>query len=255
VERITIPFENKQIVGYLRLPEGLAKAPLVFFWGGVDSWKEDENELIAGFLDRGWGCFVFDIPGTGESPIRSGPDANRVFSAVLDHLETRPEIDAKRIAAMGISFGGYWAVKMAYVEHRRIRAAVNWGGGVHLYFQPEWQHKTLQESEYLMDWFEAQATPFGIDSLEDYLEAASKMSLQRQGILENPSAPLLIVQGKKDSLIPISDTYLLMEKGTPKTAWVHPEGIHLGRGPGFTNHYIRDKVILPWLDIHLSGAL
>ena len=253
VERVTIPFEGKEIVGYLRLPRNAKKLPLVFFWGGVDAWKEDEHELIEGFLENGWGCFVFDIPGTGECPILASSNAERVFSAALDYLQRRPEIDPERIAIMGISFGGYWAVKMAYVENQRLKAAVNWGGGAHLYFQPEWQKKTLEESEYLTDWFEAQAALYGVHTLADYLEAASKLSLQTQGLLGKPSAPLLSVQGKYDSLIPISDIYLLMEQGSPKTAWVNPEGIHLGRSPGITNDYILNMVIIPWLGTYLSA--
>ncbi|MGH7823685.1 MAG: hypothetical protein ACREQ7_00680, partial [Candidatus Binatia bacterium] len=41
-------------------------------------------------------------------------------------------------AIMGRSFGGYWAAKMAFVEAKRLRAAVVWGGGVHYFFQEDW---------------------------------------------------------------------------------------------------------------------
>ena len=61
------------------------------------------------------------------------------------------------------------------------------------------------------------------------------------------------VQGKRDTLIPVSDVYLLMEKGSPKTAWINPEGAHLGISPQFTNESIQKGVILPWLGIQLSS--
>lgn len=255
IELVTIPFDGKEIVGYLRLPKDVVKPPLVFFLGGTDSWKEDDQETIGGFLSSGWGCFVIDIPGTGESPILAKADSDRVFSTALDYLQTRVDIDGTRIAITGTSFGGYWATKIAYVEYQRIRAAVNWGGPAHLYFQPEWQQKTLQESEYLTDWFEAQAALYGVSTEEAYLEAIPKLSLQNQGILGNPSAPLLCIQGKNDTLIPVSDIYLLMEKGSPKTAWINPEGAHMGISisTGFTLEYIKNMVILPWLRIHLSS--
>ena len=253
IEQVVLPFEGKEITGYLRLPKAVSKPPVIFFCGGIDAWKEDEQELIGGFLSSGWGCFVFDIPGTGQSPILAKPDSDRVFSAVLDHLQACPDMDGDRIAIMGISFGGYWATKIAYTEHRRIRAAVNWGGPVHAFFQREWQQKTLQESEYLTDWFEAQAALYGVSTEEAFLEVLPTLSLQNQGILGNPSAPLLSVQGKRDTLIPISDLYLLMEKGSPKTAWINPEGAHLGISPQFTNESIQKGVILPWLGIQLSS--
>src|SRR5262245_13494785 len=86
----------------------------------------------------GWGCFVMDSPGTGECPVLAGPKAHEVHTAALNYLLARPEVDAARIAVVGASFGGYWSTKLAYVEHQRLRAAVNWGGGVHYFFQREW---------------------------------------------------------------------------------------------------------------------
>lgn len=254
IERISIPFEGKEIIGYLRLPKNGSKSPIVFFFGGIDAWKEDEHELIGDFLSEGWGCFVFDMPGTGESPILAGPEGDHVFSAVLDYLETRPDLDASRIAVIGISFGGYWATKLAYTDRRRIRAAVNWGGPVHFFFQREWQEKTLGQSEYLIDWFDAQAALYGVNTEAAFLDATEKLSLKTQGILQNPSVPLLSVQGKNDTLIPISDTYLMMEKGSPKTAWINPEGMHLGISPSFPHESIKTTVILPWLRMQFSAS-
>jgi pimeloyl-ACP methyl ester carboxylesterase len=86
----------------------------------------------------GLATFTIDMPGAGENPcLGQEPRAERTFSAAMDYLGTRKEIDGKRMAVMGGSFGGYWAAKMAYVEARRLRGAVNWGAGVHYTFQEE----------------------------------------------------------------------------------------------------------------------
>ena len=45
--------------------------------------------------------------------MKASPTAESVFTAVIVYLEKRPDVDAKRIAIMGRSFGGYWAAKMA----------------------------------------------------------------------------------------------------------------------------------------------
>jgi esterase/lipase len=254
LERVTIPSDGKQIVGYLRLPKGVAKPPMIFHWGGIDGWKEDIRDNVDGYLAAGWGSFVIDIPGTGENPILATPDADRLFSNVLDYLQTRPEIDANRIAIQGSSWGGYWAAKLAHIERRRIKAAVNWGGPIHYYFQPEWQLKALQTREYLFGLFQARSALYGVNTLEAFLDAGSKLSLQALGILGQPSAPILSVNGKNDTQVPISDLYILMETGSPKAAWVNPTGRYMGSGSGVSPDYILKMVVVPWLRTCLSAS-
>lgn len=253
LERVVIPFEGKEIIGYLRLPKGVTKPPVIFHWGGIDGWKEDARDNGEAYLAQGWGSFVIDIPGTGESPILATTDADRLFSKVIDYLQARPDIDGSRIAVQGGSWGGYWAAKIAHIERRRIRAAVNWGGPIHHYFQPGWQRTALHTREYLMDLFPARAALYGVNTVEAFLEEGPKRSLQTLGILGQPSAPLLSVNGKNDTQVPISDLYILMESGSPKTAWVNPVGGHMGRGGGVSADYILKMVVVPWLRSHLSA--
>jgi hypothetical protein len=40
---IEVPFEGKTLVGYLQIPAGIAKPPVVMHWGGVDGWKENRQ--------------------------------------------------------------------------------------------------------------------------------------------------------------------------------------------------------------------
>ena len=46
LEIVEIPFEGKKLVGYLQLPPGVAKPPVVLHWGGVDGWKEDRLRIV-----------------------------------------------------------------------------------------------------------------------------------------------------------------------------------------------------------------
>ena len=65
VETVRIPFEGKEIVLYLRLPEGAGPAPLVFGINGLDSRKEG---VIAGsdtYIEHGAAASAIDMPGTG----------------------------------------------------------------------------------------------------------------------------------------------------------------------------------------------
>ena len=81
---------------------------------------------------------LHDLPGTGESPIAPAtPDSDRIFSAALDYLATRQDVDASRIVVQGRSWSGYWAAKLAVTERARLRGAVMHGGPIHHYFEPD----------------------------------------------------------------------------------------------------------------------
>jgi hypothetical protein len=47
--------------------------------------------------------------------------------------------------------------------------------------------------------------------------------------------------------VPIDDLYILLRSGTPKEAWVNPQGGHVGRGPGWPDGKILTDVAMPWL--------
>ncbi|HWI14632.1 MAG TPA: alpha/beta hydrolase, partial [Burkholderiales bacterium] len=148
IEVVRIPYEGKEIVGYLRLPK-TRPAPLVFGIGGLDSRKEDVAAGSESYIRNGIAVFAVDMPGTGQAPVKADVGAERMFSKALDHLLTRPEIDGRRIIVQGRSWSGYWAAVMAYTERHRLRGVVVQGGPVHTYFTAEWQKKALTTPEYL----------------------------------------------------------------------------------------------------------
>jgi hypothetical protein len=72
------------------------------------------------------------------------------------------------------------------------------------------------------------------------------------GLLDQPSAPMLLVNGLKDSQIPIADLLLLLQHGDAKDAWVNPIGGHMGRSPDWPSRRIFDDVLMPWMLRHLA---
>ena len=72
----------------------------------------------------------------------------------------RADVDGKRLAVMGVSWGGYWGAILGFTEKDRLKAAVDWAGPAHTYFQPEWQKKALGTREYLFDLFAARASVY-----------------------------------------------------------------------------------------------
>jgi esterase FrsA len=255
VEIIHVPFEGKEIPGYIRLPKDVRPAPLIFMINGTDSRKEDEVQGRDAIFRSGIGLVAIDMPGTGESPIKADVGSERMFSRVLDYLATRPDVDSKRIVAWGVSYGGHWAANLAYVERARLRGAVVQGGPVHDYYTAEWQKKSLGTPEYLFDLFAARAAIYGVESLDEFYAYGPRLSLKTQGFLGQPSAPMLVVNGEKDSQVPISDLYMLMQSGgSAKWSWVNPDGGHTGRSQEWPNSRIGEEVITPWIKARLEPA-
>lgn len=255
METVRIPFEGKEIVGYLRLPAGIRPAPLVLIINALDSRKEDGVLADGALIRNGIGFFAVDQPGTGEAPIKADAGAERMFSRVLDYLGTRPEVDSHRIVVRGNSWSGYWAAKLAYIEKDRLRGAVVQGGPVDAYFSPEWQKPGLSTPEYLFDLFPARAAVYGVKTLDEFLAYGPRLSLKTEGFLGRPSAPMLILNGEKDTQVPISDLYLLFRSGgSPKEAWVNPNGGHTGRSADWPNSRIFAEVVLPWIKAHLEAS-
>ncbi len=233
--RVVVPFagradEGREIVFYVRRPPGVARPPVLLRWGGIDTWKEERNDLNDRFLQEGYATVNVDMPGTGESPVKGSPDAERQYTPVFEWLRAQADLDGSRIACVGMSFGGYWATKLAHTHREYLVGAVNWGGGIHGFFQPEWLVRSRYADSYLMELGETRARMLGVPDYETYIETAHTMSLLDQGVLDQPTAPLLLVNGKDDRQAPIEDLYLVLEHGQPKSARVFPGG-HMGHTP------------------------
>ena len=249
LEVIELPFDGKILRGYLQLPPGAAKPPIVMHWGGVDGWKEDRQRQSALFHARGIATLTLDMPGAGESPVRyNDPAAERTFTTWIDHLAGRMDVDGSRIGVWGGSFGAYWAARLAYVEAKRMRGAVFHGGNVHHGFQEKWLRPafTTGGATYLFgpqSLLEARGQAMGTKTLEDFLQAVRGLSLKDMGLLDGPSAPILGINGKLDDQAPVEDIYLLMEHGSPKEARIYPQGHHMGRTPGMPEDEIRNTIV------------
>lgn len=251
LEVVRLPFEGSEIVAYLRLPKNPAgRVPMVLAISGLDSRKETVAETYGQLLSHGIGFIAVDSPGTGQAPLKVGPTSERMFSRVIDYLLTRPEVDPARIAAHGVSFGGYWATKLAIVEHDRLAGVVAQSPPLDQFFSEKFTHDgTLGNREYLFDLAPAfVAVVEGAQTTDDLYRLLPPLSLVREGLIGKPTTPMLIVGGVKDTQVPMVDLETLIRSGdAPKEAWINPSGGHLGReAKGWTDPVIFAKVILPW---------
>jgi len=258
MEIVHIPFEGKEVIGYLRLPKNASgPAPLVIAVNGLDSRKEDLAESFSAILPYGIGFLAVDGPGTGEAPIKASPTADRMLSRVIDYAQSRSEIDKSRIAVHGVSWGAYWATKLSIVERTRLKAVSTQSPPVDKFFSKEFlQQSLLGNREYLFDQIPALMAIFDNVSTVDELERVfPTMSFVSQNLLGKPTTPMLIIGGVLDTQVPISDIYMLLSAGdVPKYAWINPQGGHLGRQKGvWPDPVIFRQVIIPYL-VRALGA-
>lgn len=105
------------------------KLPAVAVSGPFGAVKEQSSGLYAQTLaERGFLAIAFDPSFTGESGGQpryvASPDINTEdFSAAVDYLATRPDVDAGRIGIVGICGWGGMAINAAAID-TRIKATV-----------------------------------------------------------------------------------------------------------------------------------
>jgi esterase FrsA len=252
LEVVHIPFEGSEIIAYMRLPKNAkGPVPLVIAVNGLDSRKEDLCESFSAILPFGVGFLAVDGPGTGQSPVKASPTADRMLSRVIDYVQIRPEVDKTRLAVHGVSWGAYWATKLSIVERARLKGASAQSPPVDTFFQKDFlMNSLLGNREYLFDQVPALMNIFdGVTTVDELGANLEKMSLVKQGLLGKPTTPMLIIAGVLDTQVPISDIYLLLSKGdVPKDAWINPSGGHLGRQVKvWPDPLIFKQVIIPWL--------
>jgi esterase FrsA len=249
LQRVAVPFEGrsdegKEVAFYVRKPAGAARPAVVVLWGGIDGWKEETMDNAEEFLRLGFATVSMDMPGVGESPVTGSPDGERQYTPVLEWIRAQADLDGTRTGCLGSSFGGYWASKLAHTHREYLTAAVSWGGCAHYTFQPAWFSERRYPESYLMELIETRARMLGGSTYDDYARLIGTLSLLDQGVLEQPNAPLLLVNGKDDQQSTIQDLYLLLEHGGPKDARVFPGG-HMGHTPETR------PTIARWLAEHL----
>jgi dipeptidyl aminopeptidase/acylaminoacyl peptidase len=205
VERVEIDSPDGILPGYLIPARAPEPAPVVIFYNGFDVTKEILYGIIRDeFADRGIACLVIDTPGTGE-PLRlhgvpSRPDYEVPTSAIVDYLQTRPDIDSSRIGLLGISLGGYYAPRGAAYEHR-IRACAAWGAvwdyGV------TWQRRWDTRSKLTPTPFWQLPWVMGTATMEEALVRVREWTLA--DAMPHLTQPLLIVHGENDKGFTVDD--------------------------------------------------
>jgi 2,6-dihydroxypseudooxynicotine hydrolase len=186
-ERVTIgPY-----VGVLRKPDA-GRSPVLVMAPGLDSTKEELHVYEEPFLARGIATIAIDGPGQGEGeyevPICG--DYERAASVVVDWIEKRSDVDAKRVAMWGVSLGGYYAPRAAAFE-KRFRACIALSGPF------DWAEIWDALPELTRDTFRARS--HSASQAEAKQKAAALTLREAAGRI---TCPIFIVAGRQDRLVP-----------------------------------------------------
>ncbi|MBN2388856.1 MAG: alpha/beta fold hydrolase [Anaerolineales bacterium] len=128
LERIEVPFEGAVLPGYFQkaAADNTPRRTLLMIGGG-ETFTEDLYYFIApAAIKRGYNFMTVDLPGQGDLPFQGmyfRSDFETPMKFVVDYALSRPDVDHERLAAYGISAGGYM-VPRAATRERRIRACV-----------------------------------------------------------------------------------------------------------------------------------
>lgn len=158
ITEVVIPHKHRagrdgaSIPLYIRLPEEASmgqRVPVVLLMTGLDGYRPDNSQRSHEIVNRGWATVIVEIPGTADSPADpADPESpDRLWSSVLDYMAGRPEFDMARVAAWGLSAGGFYAIRASCTHRERLAGAVAHGPGSHHVFDPEWLAKA-NDHEY-----------------------------------------------------------------------------------------------------------
>ena len=232
---VEVACEGQAITTHYRAPAGASAdhpVPAVLVMCGADVFKEDRGWAGEMALAEGMASLVMDGPGTGENPFPWDPASVKAWIAAVEHLAGRPEVDADRIAAFGISRGGYSVMQLAGAYPERVKAVVAIAGHPFGYRMTDDELDAYVEARNKRSTFvfgEPGGPPsFPTWSREKEQEVFDNWALSELGVLESITQPVLMINGKHDHLAPIGNIYYMLEHGpvTGREARVYPDAGH-----------------------------
>jgi dipeptidyl aminopeptidase/acylaminoacyl peptidase len=168
-----------------------------------------------------------------------GGQAMRDILAATDSMLTEPWIDARRVAAVGASFGGYTAYWLMGKHEGRFAAIVSHCGVFHL----ESMYASTEEL-FFVNW-DLGGPCWRSDEIRNRYESFSP-----HRFVGNWKTPLLVIHGEKDFRVPVTQGIQAFTaaqvQGVPSRFLYFPEEGHWVLSP--QNGVLWHRVFFDWLD-------
>ena len=246
-ERIQVSWEGKMLPGYFRKPNGPAgrRYPTVIAFQGADTMAEATIQNAGAYVARGMAYLAVDFPGQGGAlrlmDLHLPPDTERIAKAMIDYLETRPDVDARRIGMQAISMGGYGTPRCASGDHR-IKAALMSSGSYCLQQDIFDYYPPIQER---VRWI------IGARDLADARKKLADYTLE--GRAKNIECPMLIGYSRDDRIMDPAGAYRLYQAAVnSKREMVEGTGHNQAANAGGPRG-LRPPVLPDWAAQHLVG--
>jgi pimeloyl-ACP methyl ester carboxylesterase len=171
-----------------------------------------------------------------------------LFSSILDFIAETPDLDERRVIAWGLSAGGYYAIRLAHTHRERLLGAVGHGAGTHHYIGREWLEQ-VGKHEYPFGLERAYVSKYGYKTFEEMMDKCqdefSLVSGKGEGVPVVGdgmlSCRLLLVNGSLDGCMPVEDSMLLADYGSPKEMRFVKDRLHMGYPEA-------NSVVFPWME-------
>jgi alpha-beta hydrolase superfamily lysophospholipase len=203
---VEVPYEGTTLPALFMKAPVEGPAPTVVVVDGMDNTKE-MSIFFAGleFARRGMHTLALDGPGQGESlrirGLHGRFDYEVPGGAAFDFMASRGDVDARRIAIMGYSFGGYYACRIAAFEKRYAACvaltALHWDLAAwqrRIKEKNESDPKSVAQSNFQFQWVVNAATA------DEAIAIAKKFSLA--DVAKNIACPFLVTHGGNDRVVP-----------------------------------------------------
>lgn len=273
LERYEIPFEGK-LLYCIRIAAQNSRGTILVC-GGYDSFIEEFVLPMKALTEEGYTILLMEGPGQGRclrEKLCFRYDFEKPVSAVLNYFEI------ENCAMVGISWGGYFALRSAAFE-KRITAAAAYdvmddGLEVMTHVFPKPVEKILRaafrrgnyrlidritgmirKKSVLADWALSQGMHItGTSSAGAFYENISRHTLS--GITDRLTQDILLLAGEKDHYIPLGQYERLKDSisnARTLTCRLFTEEEGGGRHCQIGNHMLAVRTIVDWLDgLHVS---
>jgi dienelactone hydrolase len=218
IERVEVPYEGTSLPAWFVKGRGLGKRPTVVLFDGMDNAKE-MSVIFAGLdlAKRGINVLAIDGPGQSEPlRLRNIPSRHDYAAAGIpayDYVTSRPEVDPKRVAVMGYSFGGYHAPRICAFDKRYAACvcfgAMHWNVYDFVKGHAPTDPRQTSGSTFQFRWV------VGAPDNATALEWSKKFTLE--GVADKVTCPILILHGESDRVVPIEHAHKLYESVGSKT--------------------------------------
>ncbi len=202
MEKMTLEIAGEQVDGYVRFPADKGKFPMIIVSNGLEGTFQEIAAPLMAYKDAKLGIFLMEMPGTYAYKKPMSGASEEIYSDVINHFATHPQVDAGNIALVGVSVGAYWAARMAAVSNQ-LKCSVVCGAPLQYAFGPS---GSLGKPQIIVD---ALKKVTGSASLKELGASLDDLSFGKHDLYSRIDIPVLIINGDNDTLLGTKDSVVL----------------------------------------------